>query len=626
MRLTLKTKFLLYVSTLIVCAMSITTLVTYTNSRKAIHRVIAKQLTQLVVSTATSIDLWMNDRKTDFINWGQLAIYKTALEDSIFSGTAREDSNLRLKEMKRNCPYYESLNLANINGQIVCSSSEKVIGKIDVRNQLFFNESLQKSIYISSIMKSPETQRDVFVISAPIEQDNAVTGVIYGIIDMDVFNNLFIMPINVCKTGYAYLIDSDGFVIVYSNKECAAGENIKSYDFGKKIMQTRSGSLAYSRQEIEKIVFFEELKNSGWLLAAGAETREIFAPVKDLCINNVAITLLFIAIAIVSVTAIYKCTILTPINCLIKGISKFGDGEFDTKIELKTRDEFSSLADSFNKMAEDIQKTTTSIDNLNREIDERKKAEEEMIKLNQNLQEANQEMKNFVYIASHDLREPLRKITSFGAMLEKSLKNNLSGDDSENLKFMVDGAQRLNKMIEGLLVYSRVSSKTQPPQLIDLNEIMKQLQQIELSEVLRESQVILEIPQSLPFVEADPAQMRQLIQNLIANGIKYQKKDNRPHITITSKPAANGMVRIEVTDNGIGIKPEYQSAIFVMFKRLHTRSEYEGTGIGLAVCKKIAERHGGQIGVESGPDKGSTFWFTVPMANCNCPASISCLT
>ncbi|MFA5292006.1 MAG: ATP-binding protein [Phycisphaerae bacterium] len=256
------------------------------------------------------------------------------------------------------------------------------------------------------------------------------------------------------------------------------------------------------------------------------------------------------------------------------------------------------------------------------DITDRKKADEQLRKLNDDLaeavnklEEANQEMKNFVYIASHDLREPLRKITAFGSMLDKSLKDKLATDDAENLRFMIDGAQRMNKMIEGLLVYSRVSSKSQVAQVVDLNEIVKQLQQVELSVLLQEKNVALEIPQPLPVVKVDPAQMRQLMQNLIANGIKYQKKDNIPHITITSKPAANGMVRVEVTDNGIGIKPEYQGGMFVMFKRLHTRSEYEGTGIGLAVCRKIVERHGGQIGIESQEDQGSTFWFTIPVTD-----------
>jgi PAS domain S-box-containing protein len=248
------------------------------------------------------------------------------------------------------------------------------------------------------------------------------------------------------------------------------------------------------------------------------------------------------------------------------------------------------------------------------DITERKKAEQEKEKLNHELEEANQEMKNFVYIASHDLREPLRKVAAFGDMLQKSLGGKLEQEDAENLQFMIDGAQRMNKMIEGLLVYSRVSTKSNPPEVVDLNEIVKQLQQLELSIVLQEKQVAVEIPEPLPSVAADPVQIRQLMQNLIANGIKYQAKDNIPRITITSKSAGDGTVRINVTDNGIGIKPEYQSAIFVMFKRLHSRNEYEGTGIGLAVCKKIVERHGGQIGIESEYGKGCTFWFTMPVA------------
>ena len=253
------------------------------------------------------------------------------------------------------------------------------------------------------------------------------------------------------------------------------------------------------------------------------------------------------------------------------------------------------------------------------DISERKKAEESMNELNgelelavRKLEEANQDLKNFVYIASHDLREPLRKISAFGAILQKSLKGKIVDDDAENLNFMIDGASRMSKMIEGLLVYSRVGTKTHSAEKVNLNDIVKQLSELELSVSIEEKRAVIEVPQPLPEVDADPVQIRQLMQNLISNGMKYQAKDNKPQITISSQPAADGMVRINIADNGIGIAPEFQQAIFVMFKRLHSRDEYEGTGIGLAVCKKIVERHGGQIGVESEQGKGSTFWFTVP--------------
>lgn len=242
------------------------------------------------------------------------------------------------------------------------------------------------------------------------------------------------------------------------------------------------------------------------------------------------------------------------------------------------------------------------------DITERKEAE-------QKLKNINQELKHFVYIASHDLREPLRKITSFGSLLKQSLAEKISDDDDkENLDFMIDGASRMTKMVEGLLTYSRVSTKQQSSEAIDVNEIINQLRELELAILLEEKHVTVNIPQALPPVEIDPVQIRQLFQNLIANGIKYQKPDVAPIITITSKSAADGMVRIEVTDNGIGIKPEYQQAVFSMFKRLHSRTEYEGTGIGLTVCKKIVEQYNGDIGVESKYGEGSTFWFTLPAA------------
>jgi len=256
------------------------------------------------------------------------------------------------------------------------------------------------------------------------------------------------------------------------------------------------------------------------------------------------------------------------------------------------------------------------------DITERKKAEEERERLNKELEsavdkleEANTELKNFVYIASHDLREPLRKITAFGSMLENSLRGKITDDDAENLRFMIEGAARMTSMIEGLLAYSRVSTKGRQSENVDLNEIVEQLRHLELSVLLEEKDVTVEIPQPLPVVKVDSSQIRQLMQNFIANGIKYQPAGNKPKITITSKPADNDMVRVEVTDNGIGIAPEYQDSVFAMFKRLHTRDEYEGTGIGLAVCRKIVERHGGQIGIDSEKGQGSTFWFTVPVSH-----------
>ncbi|MDD5134720.1 MAG: ATP-binding protein [Phycisphaerae bacterium] len=352
--------------------------------------------------------------------------------------------------------------------------------------------------------------------------------------------------------------------------------------------------------------------------------------------SQIIIAVLFISLlAAFLVSSKLQTVISRPIlnlAQLAKTVSERKD--YTTRALKQSNDEVGLLIDAFNEMLGQIQKRDSELfdakEGLARKVDERtaelsktneqmtveiaerKQAELKQQSLNAELEEANNELKNFVYIASHDMREPLRKITSFGTMLEKSLSGKLVDDDAENLRFMVDGATRMTKMIEGLLVYSRVSTKANPAEIVDLNEIVQQLQQLELSIVLEEKQATIEVPKPLPNVEVDPVQIRQLMQNFIANGIKYQAKGNLPRITITSKPAADGMIRVEVTDNGIGIAPENQGSVFAMFKRLHSRNEYEGTGIGLAVCKKIVERHGGKVGIESEPGKGATFWFTVP--------------
>jgi PAS domain S-box-containing protein len=257
------------------------------------------------------------------------------------------------------------------------------------------------------------------------------------------------------------------------------------------------------------------------------------------------------------------------------------------------------------------------------DISERKHAEEAMKQLNNKLEDVNNELKNFAYIASHDLREPLRTISSFGTILEKSLKENIGTDDAQSLHYMINGAKRMSGMIEGLLKYSRVNTQGQEFEVIEIAKVLDEILQFDIGALLNETHTKINVPHVLPTIYADPLQMRQLIQNLIANGIKYQPKGNIPEITIKSKPAANNMVRIEITDNGIGISPEYHNTIFGMFKRLPNATEYEGTGIGLAVCKRITQRHNGQIGVESESGKGSTFWFTVTEAKVLTEAKVS---
>ena len=253
------------------------------------------------------------------------------------------------------------------------------------------------------------------------------------------------------------------------------------------------------------------------------------------------------------------------------------------------------------------------------DITERKKMAEEREALikdleetNRKLDSSNKELQDFVYIASHDLREPMRKISAFGQLLQDSLKGKLDEDQQENFAFMIDGANRMQQMIDALLSYSRVTTLAKPAKRMDLNKAIGDLKSVELAVLLEETGGTIHVPEPLPAVQADPSQVHQLLQNLIGNGLKFHREGIAPEITVRSMWVNDNMVQVEVEDNGIGIEEVNYEKIFGMFQRLHSREDYGGTGIGLAVCKKIVERHGGSIGVKSTPGKGSTFWFTMP--------------
>jgi len=253
------------------------------------------------------------------------------------------------------------------------------------------------------------------------------------------------------------------------------------------------------------------------------------------------------------------------------------------------------------------------------DVTQRKKEQEqaeamllEAQELNRKLKLTNRELEDFAHIASHDLQEPLRKISSFGDLLKESLNDRLDDDDKENLDFMIDGAKRMQLMINDLLTYSRITTKAKPFTSVDPNKVLDDLKKVELANIINEAGGRLIVPQPLPIISGDLSQIYQLFQNLILNAFKFRREKITPTVTITSTPIQNGRVKFYVQDNGIGIDPEYHQQIFTMFKRLHSREQYKGTGIGLAVCKKIVDRHSGEIGLTSKEDEGSTFWFTLP--------------
>jgi light-regulated signal transduction histidine kinase (bacteriophytochrome) len=248
------------------------------------------------------------------------------------------------------------------------------------------------------------------------------------------------------------------------------------------------------------------------------------------------------------------------------------------------------------------------IQNLNADL-ERRVADRtaELAERAKDLARSNSELQQFAYVASHDLQEPLRMVASFTQLLAKRYADKLDDDARDFINYAVDGARRMQTLISDLLSYSRVGTQGKPlvPTDVDavLNNVLGSLQY-----AIEESGAAIS-HDYLPRVMADPVQLGQLFQNLLANAIKF-RGEAPPRVHISAARDGNHW-KIAVRDNGIGIAQEHADRIFVIFQRLHTKTEYPGTGIGLAICKKIVERHGGRIWIEPSPGGGTTFCFTI---------------
>ena len=308
-------------------------------------------------------------------------------------------------------------------------------------------------------------------------------------------------------------------------------------------------------------------------------------------------SLVLLALALVAMELAFLAigkAILKPIQQLAETANEISGGDLSRRVEVKSNDEIGELGRDFNQMTERLVEANTG---LERKVEER----------TAELEQSNADLAQFAYVASHDLKEPLRMVTSYVQLLERRIGKSLDEESKEFMGFAVDGAKRMRGLIDDLLAFSRVGAKRKPLEKIGVQKIVDAAL-MNLKIAIDESDAEVEVGE-MPELMADPSQLTQLFQNLFANAIKF-RGDKVPRLSVKAEREGE-LWNFRVSDNGIGIEKDFLGQIFLIFQRLHSRSEYEGTGIGLAVCKKIVERHGGKIAVESVPGEGSTFLFGI---------------
>jgi light-regulated signal transduction histidine kinase (bacteriophytochrome) len=242
------------------------------------------------------------------------------------------------------------------------------------------------------------------------------------------------------------------------------------------------------------------------------------------------------------------------------------------------------------------------------DITERKQVADALARAMDDLKRSNKELEQFAYVASHDLQEPLRMVSSYTQLLAQKYDAQLDDKAKKYINYAVDGAVRMQRLINDLLTYSRISTQGKPSEPIDSHSVLGEALR-NLAATIEENRAVI-TNEDLPTVRADESQLMLVFQNLIANAIKFRGEEI-PQIHISVREQGHEWL-FSIKDNGIGIDPRYSERLFVIFQRLHTKEEYPGTGIGLAVCKRIVERHGGRIWFESELGKGTTFFFTIP--------------
>ncbi|NJQ00356.1 sensor histidine kinase [Streptomyces zingiberis] len=376
--------------------------------------------------------------------------------------------------------------------------------------------------------------------------------------------------------------------------------------------ETRAGS---TEQVEASRRSFEELRTlfgvqSRHMAEARKEAREDLASLSTTRDLVYAGMILAFVIACLALTVLLRRAVGRPLRALRERSQRVADGEFDLRIEAAGPSDLRAVAQSVEAMRHrivaELEETLSREARLTRQTGELDAQAVE-------LRRSNAELEQFAYVASHDLQEPLRKVASFCQLLEKRYGGELDERGKQYIDFAVDGAKRMQILINDLLTFSRVGRLNDERSPVPMGQVLDRALS-NLAAAAEESGAVVERPEELPEVVGDPTTLTMLWQNLVGNAIKFRSPDRAPRVVITAEPAEDGgSWQFCVADNGIGIPPEFGEKVFIIFQRLHGRDAYAGTGIGLALCKKIVEHHGGQIALDPGPTEGTRICFTLPV-------------
>lgn len=517
-------------------------------------------------------------------------------------------------------PFYTGFYVADLEANVLCSAPPEERPE-DLNECVHYKQLLQeREFVISEYHFCKRTGKAVISMGYPVlDSDEVFVGVVNVGIDLAWFNQLAAgakLPPGAALT----VLDQAGVILAhYPDADSWVGKEFPETDLYEMMVAQGEGTTEIRGvDDVSRLYAFTPLWSTegNVFVTISIPSNVAYAEANQTMLRNLALISGATVLALIAAWILGEAFILRQTRTLLAATQRLASGHLETRTDIPyNQGEIGQLAQSFDQMAVSIEQ---------REI-ERDQAEAAMKAYAEELERSNRDLQDFANIASHDLQEPLRKIQIFSDLLQAHYKSVLDERGVDYLQRMQSAAIRMQNLIDDLLSYSRIATKAQPFTRVDLNSIVKDVL-LDLDMQIENTKAQIEV-EKLPTIEADPTQMNQLIQNLVSNALKFHKAEQPPVVKIsaqtgikepTSSGAEDGRMdgkycHIIIQDNGIGFDKKYAERIFNPFQRLHGREKYEGTGMGLAICRKIVERHGGWINAEGKKGEGAAFIVTLPL-------------